>query len=456
MLTAEESRAETIILPPLITAEAQRELERKSKLFNVLARTGVVVSALFLAGMLYPPISPPPYFVIFGLLLAACLVSLVLNRAGHFRLAAWLYLLGLTLAIFGVVLAGIFLAGMIGSVIYYFPLTVITAGMLFDSRATFGFATLNTVLIAALGWIAYLVLPIEFVDIFSVTLPAAVLCYVMAIVAWLYGSSLERALHEITERSQQLQAANEEIRAFSRTLEDRVQERTHELREFMSMVAHDLRNPLTVVRGYTEMLQEQGAETLQEKQRRAVDTIATNVQHMLKLTEDLLEFSRLQSGRAEFDMQPLPIEGMIQQVCDGFQQRLAEKGLGLKLDLPPELPPVRGDHFCLIQVLNNLMGNACNYTPSGAIIVGARPADGFVEISVSDTGVGISPEEQKRLFTRFFRGEHQTVRRQKGTGLGLAISRSIVEAHGGKIWAESEPGKGSTFHFTVPVAAPTG
>ncbi len=274
----------------------------------------------------------------------------------------------------------------------------------------------------------------------------------MAIVAWLYGSSLEGALRQLTERSQQLQQANEEIRAFSRTLEGTVAERTQELREFTSMVAHDLRNPLTVIRGYTEILQEGQGPQSDEKQWRGLQTIATNVEHMLHLTDDLLELSHLRSGAAQFDMEPLPIEAVIEEVCTSFQPRLAEKHLGLKVELTPELPPVWGDHLRLAQVLNNLMGNAFDYTPSGAIIVGAWPVDGWVEVSVSDTGIGIPPEEQKRLFTHFFRGEHEVVRSRKGTGLGLVIAHSIVAAHSGKIWVESEVGKGSTFHFTLPVA----
>jgi signal transduction histidine kinase len=173
---------------------------------------------------------------------------------------------------------------------------------------------------------------------------------------------------------------------------------------------------------------------------------------MLHLTEDLLELSRLRSGTMEFDMAPLPIEMVIEEVCTGFEPQMAVKRLGLKLELAPELPLVWGDHVHLTQVLNNLVGNAYNYTPSGAIIVAAQPDDGLVEVSVSDTGIGIPEDEQKRLFSHFFRGEHEVVRSQRGTGLGLSIAHSIVQAHGGDMWVESQVGKGSTFHFTLPIA----
>jgi signal transduction histidine kinase len=176
---------------------------------------------------------------------------------------------------------------------------------------------------------------------------------------------------------------------------------------------------------------------------------------MVDLTEDLLQVSRLTSGAIEFAMEPLPIELIIEDVCTSFGPRLAEKRLGLKVELPAELPAVLGDPSHLSRVLSNLVANACNYTPSGAIIVGARPVDGCVQVSVSDTGIGISPADQKRLFTHFFRGEHEIVRSNKGSGLGLLIARSIVEAHGGEMWVESELDKGSTFYFTLPVASDT-
>ncbi|MFN2183459.1 MAG: sensor histidine kinase, partial [Anaerolineae bacterium] len=212
------------------------------------------------------------------------------------------------------------------------------------------------------------------------------------------------------------------------------------------------RNPLTVIRGYTEILQEEQTPPPTPRQERVLETISSNIEHMLQMTEKLLEISRLQSGTVHFDMEALPIEVVIDEVCTSFEQQLSDKHLGLKREIPADLPSIWGDHFQLTQVLSNLMTNAYNYTPSGAIIIGARPRDGFVEVSVSDTGIGISPEDQQRVFTHFFRGQNHLVRSRKGTGLGLTIARSIVEAHGGEIWVESEIDKGSTFYFTLPQA----
>ncbi|MGD9147981.1 MAG: ATP-binding protein, partial [Anaerolineae bacterium] len=442
---------------PSVTVEEKLELERKKRLLNVMTVSGIIVCMVFLLLMILPIFSSSwIYLSVFGILLGCCIVSFLLNRWSHFIVASALFTLGLMLAILAVVVAGIFEFGLLGFVIYYLPLTVLVAGMLFGSRATFGFAALNTLLIIAVTLLTYFTISMDTEtlagDVLAVAIPAAVLCFLMALVAWLYGSSLEGALRRLTEQSQQLQIANEEIRAFSRTLEDKVEDRTYELREFVAMVAHDLRNPLTVISGYAEILQEEPTPASHVRQDRAVNTIASNVDHMLHLTDDLLELSRLRSGTIEFDMEPLPIEMVIEEVCTSFEPQMAVKRLGLKLELPPELPLVWGDHLRLTQVLNNLVSNAYNYTPSGAIIVAAQPDDGLVEISVSDTGIGIPEDEQRRLFTHFFRGEHELVRSQRGTGLGLSIAHSIVQAHGGNIWAESQVGKGSTFRFTLPVA----
>jgi signal transduction histidine kinase len=430
-------------LPTTTTLDGQAGLLRKRRRLNILASSGAITCVIFLAAMLIPPVSPWPYFVIFGVLLLVGLSSLVLNRKTYSVVAAWLWLFSLCLAIFVHLVLSIYWNLEVASVIYYFGLAVLAAGVILSPMATFGIATLSTLLIGVLFLVGARI---------GSTIPPVIFCYLMALVAWLYGSSQEGALRQLTEQGQRLQAAYEEIRAFSRTLEDKVEERTQELREFMTMVAHDLRNPLTVISGYAEILQEEPTPESHGRQDRAVNTISTNVEHMLHLTDDLLELSRLRSGTIQFDMEALPIKLVIEEVCASFEPQMAEKRLGLKLELPPELPLVWGDHFRLTQVLNNLVSNAYNYTPSGAIIVAAQARDGLVEVSVSDTGIGIPPEEQKRLFTHFFRGEHQVVRRQKGTGLGLSIASSIVGAHGGDIWAESQVGKGSTFHFTLPIA----
>ena len=431
--------------------------ERKRRLFVILAGSGVVTCLVILGLMLVPPISGWPVFAIFGALLIVGLVTLALNRKQYSRRAALAWLATVTLAIFLVLLEELLDEQVIDPTIYWFALVVFASGTVLRPRAMFAFATVSAVLIGVLVIIAFQLGSYQDEPyaraVIGTAVPPAVICYLVAVIAWLYSTSLENALRKITEYSVDLEAANQEIRAFSQTLEEKVEERTQELREFVSMVAHELRGPLTVIRGYTELLQEEEQAEPEPRSQSPADLIAGNVEQMLHLTDDLLELSRLRSGGVQFHMEPLAIEAVIEEVCTSYEPRIADKRLGLKVDLPPDLPRVQGDPFYLNHALSNLVDNAFRYTPAGAIIVSARTVNGSVEVSVSDTGVGIPPEEQKRLFRQFIRGEHDEVRSQKGTGLGLSIAHSIVEAHRGRIWVDSEVGKGSTFCFAIPVAA---
>jgi len=437
--------------------EEELEQRRKSRLLRIMAISGALVCTLSL--VLLPILSSgyPAYYFVTAFQLLCCVLAILLYRRRRLALASRLYPVSVSLSIVGFIITRIYYEQVSGYGVYYLPMTVLAAGMLLSSKYTFRFATWTAGLIVVIAVVARAMLPFDAnqyrTEVLGPLIAAGILCYLMALVAWLYGSSLEGALRQLSERSQQLELANQEIRAFSATLQDKVEERTGELREFVSMVAHDLRNPLTVIRGYTEVLKEGQAPASRERQMRALRAITANVDHMLYLTDDLLALSRLESGTVEFDMGAIPVEALIEQVSAGFQPRLAEKGLGLELEIATDLPLIWGDSLHLTRVLNNLVGNAYYYTPSGEVTIGAHRVNCSVEVSVSDTGIGIPQEEQGYLFTRFFRGEHPVVRSRKGAGLGLPIAHSIVEAHGGRMWVESETGKGTTIRFTLPVAS---
>ncbi|MFN2186818.1 MAG: histidine kinase dimerization/phospho-acceptor domain-containing protein, partial [Anaerolineae bacterium] len=241
--------------------DSQSESERKRRLLDIVAASGAITCAIFIIIMLTPPISEWYFFVMFGTLLIVSLATLALNRRAYSRLGAILWLLSLTAAVFINALMVALGTVQITHNVYFFSLAVLAAGIILSPRATFGFATLATLLIAFLfalvGQVGGFQDEQVLSNIIGIAVPAVILCYLMALVAWLYGSSLEGALQRVTEQSEQLRRANKEIQSFSRGLEDKVEERTQELREFVSMVAHDLRNPLTVIRGYTEILQEE-------------------------------------------------------------------------------------------------------------------------------------------------------------------------------------------------------
>ncbi len=230
--------------------------------------------------------------------------------------------------------------------------------------------------------------------------------------------------------------------------------------EFVSFVSHELKQPMTSIKGYTDLLVKGAAGDLNESQYRFLETVQSNVSRMNTLVSDLLDISRIESGRLRLESGDVSIEWVIRDVLQAIRGQIEAKQQALEVDVLPGLPPVRGDRDRLVQILTNLVSNAHKYTPSGGHITvraegwsdGKERAEspGFVLCSVTDTGIGIASEDQKRLFTKYFRADDPTVRSVAGTGLGLVITKSLVELHGGEIWVESEPGEGSTFSFAIP------
>lgn len=226
--------------------------------------------------------------------------------------------------------------------------------------------------------------------------------------------------------------------------------------EFVSLVSHELRTPMTSMRGYADMLRKGMVGPLTPQQQEFVEAITRNVERMRILVSDLLDISRIESGRLRLKQAAMPLKTALEEALRIVQEPLQGKQQFLITELPPALPQVYADLDRLTQVFINLLGNAVKYTPArGTIAVHAGLHDrepGFIHCAVMDNGVGISLEDQQRLFTKFFRSENPAVREQTGTGLGLAITKNLVEMHGGSIWVESAPGAGSVFHFTLPEA----
>jgi CheY-like chemotaxis protein len=166
----------------------------------------------------------------------------------------------------------------------------------------------------------------------------------------------------------------------------------------------------------------------------------------------LLDVSRIEGGRMELDIRPVQIEGVIHEVADMIQPQCAQKSLHLTVEVEPGVGSVLGDRKRLTQVVTNLVSNACRYTPEGGHIkMTLLRSDSAVRVDVSDTGIGIAPEDQSKIFQRFYRVNHPLVQEVSGTGLGLPITKMLVEMHGGRIWVDSKEGQGSTFTFVLPV-----
>jgi len=197
------------------------------------------------------------------------------------------------------------------------------------------------------------------------------------------------------------------------------------------------------------------AGEINETQRGFLGIVQSNTDRLVGLINDLLDISRIEAGRLELNITTVPLDPVIREVAASLRNQIEEKKLSLELALPQEPIQVRADRARITQVLTNLLSNAYKFTPEGGkISVSAEVTNGQVQVDVADTGTGISAQDQKKLFTKFFRVDSSTTREIGGTGLGLTIAKSIVEMHGGKIWVESKPGKGSTFSFTLPAVAP--
>jgi signal transduction histidine kinase len=242
-----------------------------------------------------------------------------------------------------------------------------------------------------------------------------------------------RLLREIEEKSRQLEAASQ-----------------HKS-EFLANMSHELRTPLNAIIGFSEVLSERMFGEINEKQAEYIGDILQSGQHLLSLINDILDLSKIEAGRMELELSDFDLPSTIENTLILVRERALRRGIALALAVDERLGKIRADERKVKQVLLNLLSNALKFTPEGGKIeVRAAVNDGMAQIAVADTGEGIAPEEQEAVFEEF-RQVGTPSKKVEGTGLGLAISRKFIELHGGKIWVDSQVGKGSTFAFTLPL-----
>jgi two-component system phosphate regulon sensor histidine kinase PhoR len=220
--------------------------------------------------------------------------------------------------------------------------------------------------------------------------------------------------------------------------------------DFVANVSHEFKTPLTAIQGFAETLLSGALEDAQNR-RRFLEIIRKHAASLSRLTDDLLKLSQIEAGKVELDVRPLAVAHLIEPCLETTSLKARKKQLGLQANVPPDLPPLRGDVIRLREVLQNLLDNAVQYTPAGGQITLCAAASGDrIVISVRDTGIGIPKADQERIFERFYRVDPARSHEVGGTGLGLSIAKHLVEAHGGRITVESEVGRGSTFAVLLP------
>ena len=221
--------------------------------------------------------------------------------------------------------------------------------------------------------------------------------------------------------------------------------------EFLANMSHELRTPLNAILGFTEMMVDGLYGELPEDLQEPLKDVQANGKHLLRLINEVLDLAKIEAGRMELALRDYSVAEIVASVRASLRSLAVDKGLTFETDVPDDLPPARGDGGRLTQCLMNLAGNALKFTRSGGVRIGVARHGEELIYRVSDTGIGIPPEELQNVFAEFRQVDATVTRQFGGTGLGLSISKKFVEMHGGRIWVESKVGEGSTFYFSVPL-----
>jgi len=273
-----------------------------------------------------------------------------------------------------------------------------------------------------------------------------------------HNRELERRVEERTEALARATLEAQEARAAAETASETKS-------AFLTNVSHELRTPLTSVVGFTRIISKRlddvvfpalasddpKVERAQRQVRENLEIISSEGERLTTMINDVLDLAKIESGRMEWRRVPVHLEELVLRASAATSSLISHAGLSLVTDIEPDLPTVIGDRDRLIQVVINLLSNAVKFTPQGTITCAARRDGGSLVLSVTDTGVGIAPEDHGKVFEQFRQAGDTLTDKPRGTGLGLPICREIVEHHGGRIWLESEPGRGSTFAFALPI-----
>ncbi|MCQ9207984.1 MAG: HAMP domain-containing histidine kinase [Omnitrophica bacterium] len=256
---------------------------------------------------------------------------------------------------------------------------------------------------------------------------------------WRSHQELEQ---RVTQRTKELALANEKLQKIDKLKS-----------EFVSAVSHELRTPLTSIKGYAAILMAGKLGEVPAPVKERLDKINKHSDSLAKLVNDLLDISRIESGRVEMKLERLNLEDIVEAVADIMAPQMKEKKIKLAIDIPQKISACLADMTQMERVLVNLLGNAIKFTPDeGKISINIKQKKDFLQVDIRDSGIGIAEDDLAKIFEEFYRVDNAINQKVKGTGLGLSLVKQIVEAHKGRIWANAQPDKGTTFSFTIPKA----
>jgi len=357
-----------------------------------------------------------------------------------------------------------FTGGIENPFIFYFVLHIIGASIILHYKAVYMLAGLVIVMVMLLVGLEYAgAIPhvnlVGFSDpalykqgsyILAVLIVLATALFATTYMAASVSGELRKRQREVVQLSESLlEKRAGELELASIEIAKLEEEKNRFLR-FLGIAAHDLKAPLTAIQGFFWVMLGGYSGELTEKQRNMLERSSYRIQELLNLISDLLDIPRIETGQLVQEMKQVSLRQIIKASLGDLRDLAKQKKLKLKVELPPGLPKVYGSAPRLQQVITNLVNNAINFTPRGRVTLRVNDGDSEIQVEVTDTGIGIPPQDLPRMFEDFFRGSNVET---KGTGLGLSIAKRIVEAHGGRIWVESpcpETNTGSKFTFTLP------